>query len=208
MEASNGLLAPGDETADGKIIQVATGSLYGAGIYLAPLFSTSDGYAFECGDGKRQLFVCLANLGRAISLKTTCPGAPCKPGFDSHIAPGFAYIPFNADQVLPCFLVTYIHANTIPAVNMNFTAAIQLRYNQQEQLMKTYKLKAPQKLPGVYMSRVPGTDDKWLLKMDHEEFQRFSYEPVKSRVKLIYLIDRSRSMVRMVVGWLVGWLKV
>ncbi|ELR21503.1 Poly(ADPribose) polymerase catalytic domain containing protein [Acanthamoeba castellanii str. Neff] len=98
-----GLLVPGTH----GVINRTDDGYYGAGIYLSPDARTSLGYAGGCG----KLLVCAVLMGRIYKCEDLMHGAPCTPGFDSHMSPCEGeLILFEAAQVLPCFVITIASA--------------------------------------------------------------------------------------------------
>lgn len=91
---------------DGRTVfhQTDTG-FYGAGIYTSPDFNYGKAYAH--GDGA--CIICMSLPGR--QCPSTYPrdnGAPCRPGYDSHMSTDRAnmeWVFFASDQLLPCFIV-------------------------------------------------------------------------------------------------------
>jgi hypothetical protein len=114
---------PGSDTG----VTAKTGvGFYGHGIYLSPDPSVSLGYTSGSGEYTR-LLVCAAVMGRFFPCRAEMFGAPCEPGYNSHVSPcnnevAFVaisalltcsqYVLFNPAAVLPVLVVHLQHGAT------------------------------------------------------------------------------------------------
>jgi hypothetical protein len=60
---------------------------YGHGIYLSPDPNVSLGYTSGSGGEPTRLLVCAAVMGKSFQCRSEMMGAPCRPGFTSHVSP-------------------------------------------------------------------------------------------------------------------------
>ncbi|KNC46843.1 uncharacterized protein AMSG_03273 [Thecamonas trahens ATCC 50062] len=102
--AAKGLVVPGTEPG---VKHRTDSGWYGRGVYFSPNFSVASAYA-----SNSQVIVAAVVRGRVLSIpasdSTTYRGQPCEPGYDSHEA-GNEWIMFQAEQILPLFLLTFAH---------------------------------------------------------------------------------------------------
>ncbi|KAJ3278398.1 hypothetical protein HK104_002366, partial [Borealophlyctis nickersoniae] len=120
----SGLVIPGLRTAEGDVVQVASGSTWGRGIYVSPDARYSLYYSDILQDTPQtrrnrtggRLLICAVLQGRAYQCKSDdmsiLRGGGCKTHYDSHISPNkLEYILFDTAQVLPCYALhfTYTH---------------------------------------------------------------------------------------------------
>ena len=212
----SGLLCPYDLTQDGKMIHVATGKVWGQGIYTSPKLRVASDYTTSDANGRHQIFVALVALGRPCIVTPEWQKeydfyGRCvpPPGYDSVIPPNnWAYVVFDSSSILPVLLVTYGPKGSAPLPVPLALAKPDSKLHEREvrrQAAKQWRALQRKKVvsdkkgeeflflrPCVYALKVPSTANQWILPIEGKIFTDFDHPG--SFVHLFYILDKSASM--------------
>lgn len=212
----NGLLAPGELTNDGQSIGSGC-ALWGKGLYLSPSFVKANQYSFKDEGNFRQMFVSLVSLGKShrpvgyytdlIKWLTEVVQMDIPSDCDSIVSEDqIEFVVKSGEQILPVFLITYGPSEII---QKRSTLNPKIQYDDPNDQIDTKdpSLKLEKAEVGSFFHRLPEIDSQnryWLLQLNQSSWHVRKSMCKKTSIKMIYIIDKSKSMGQIAFSRLVA----